>query len=36
MKPGIAAAPSPRLLDLVYEQTCYRHYSLSTEKTYLR
>ena len=35
MKPGTAFAPSPRLLDQVREQIRYRHYSLSTEKTYL-
>ena len=35
MKPGTASAPSPRLLDQVREQIRYRHYSLSTEKTYL-
>jgi uncharacterized protein YfbU (UPF0304 family) len=35
MKPGIASASSPRLLDQVREQIRYRHYSLSTEKTYL-
>jgi integron integrase len=35
MKPGTALAPPPRLLDQVREQIRYRHYSLSTEKTYL-
>ena len=35
MKLGTAFAPSPRLLDQVREQIRYRHYSLSTEKTYL-
>jgi site-specific recombinase XerD len=35
MKSGTASAPSPRLLDQVREQIRYRHYSLSTEKTYL-
>jgi site-specific recombinase XerD len=35
MKPGTDPAPPPRLLDQVREQIRYRHYSLSTEKTYL-
>ncbi len=35
MKPGTASAPPPRLLEQVREQIRYRHYSLSTEKTYL-
>ena len=35
MKPGIASASPPRLLDQVREQIRYHHYSLSTEKTYL-
>jgi Phage integrase family/Phage integrase, N-terminal SAM-like domain len=35
MKPGTASAPSARLLDQVREQIHCRHYSLSTEKTYL-
>jgi hypothetical protein len=35
MKPGTAPASSPSLLDQVREQIRYRHYSLSTEKTYL-
>lgn len=35
MKPGTSSASPPRLLDQVREQIRYRHYSLSTEKTYL-
>ncbi len=35
MKPGTASGSPPRLLDQVREQIRYRHYSLSTEKTYL-
>ena len=35
MKPGTASARSPRLLDRGRERIRYRHYSLSTEKTYL-
>jgi Phage integrase, N-terminal SAM-like domain len=35
MKPGTAPISPPRLLDQAREQIRYRHYSLSTEKTYL-
>ena len=35
MKLGTVSAPLPRLLDQVWEQIRYRHYSLSTEKRVL-
>lgn len=35
MKPGNAPLQSIRLLDQVRERIRYKHYSLSTEKTYL-
>ena len=32
---GFRAPPPPRLLDLVRERICYKHYSLRTKRAYL-